>query len=354
MDPKNYTQAELRIDLLPFSFYLLAHVLAVIFIVFGNVGVVFTTFSKSFVRTPNNIFLCSLAVADIFTGLFAVPSAVFVRVLISPLTCYAGFRQLFFAPAFMFCAVSIGHLVVITVDRLIAVSSPLKYPLIMETRKCKYILTPVWVIGLVLGMLPSYGGTKYPYQWVCGTVNYDAKVVTIHSLLISGFIPTVSIILLGLYARIFVISYNHVKSISERRRVGMDESKVQHLESKSRMRATVTAVLVVAVFSICWLPLSVKMFVEAFVDPPERIQFIYQTATEFLAYLNSGMNPIIYTLRSKKYRGVFKQSKTLLCPQFCRRGNSTNTSGPGKSHQHRPNPSQTRELSLSTQTSSFR
>ncbi|KAJ8042231.1 Alpha-1A adrenergic receptor [Holothuria leucospilota] len=324
MDSGNNTTTELRIGLLPFSFYLFAHGLLIIFIVFGNVGVVLTTFSKNFVRTPNNIFLCSLAVADIFTGLLAVPSTVFARVFISPLTCYAGFRQILFAPAFMFCSVSICHLVVITVDRFIAVSYPLKYPIMMPIRKCKYILILVWTIGLILGSLPSFGILKHPYQWVCGNVIYDAKVVTAHSLLIAGLIPMTSVILLSLYARIFAIANSHAKSASGRRRVGMDHSKVQHVELKSRMRATVTAVLVVAVFSVCWLPVSAKLIFEAFSKLPERVQFICQTASEFLVFLNSGMNPIIYTLRNKKYRDVFKRSLSLVCP-FCRRRTATYT-----------------------------
>ncbi|KAJ8042227.1 Alpha-1A adrenergic receptor [Holothuria leucospilota] len=322
MDSRNYTTTELRIGLLPFSFYLFAHGLLITFIVFGNVGVVLTTFSKNFVRTPNNIFLCSLAVADIFTGLLAVPSTVFARVFISPLTCYAGFRQILFAPAFTFCSVSICHLVVVTVDRFIAVSYPLKYPVMMPIRKCKYILFLVWIIGLILGSLPSFGVLKHPYQWVCGNVNYNAKVVTAHSLLIAGLIPMTSVILLSFYARIFAIAKKHAKSASGMRGVAMDQSKVQHLELKSRMRATVTAVLVVAVFSVCWLPVSAKLVYEAFLNLPERVQFTFQTATEFLVFLNSGMNPIIYTLRNKKYRDVFKHLLTLVCP-FCRRRNTT-------------------------------
>ncbi|PIK58691.1 putative histamine H2 receptor-like [Apostichopus japonicus] len=304
----------LRLDIFPLSLYLLVHGAVIFLTLVGNYVVVTTVVKDRLTQTPNNIFLCSLAVTDFLTGLTAVPAAMFARIVISRVTCLAGVRPFFFAPAFIFCAISMGHLIVLTVDRLIAVSSPLKYPLIMTKSKCKIILASIWILGFGFGTMPAIGGLKYPNQWVCGNVPYKSGTVALHSLLAAGFTPTISAILLCGYARIFMIAQRHLKEVSKRRRTGMDEEKVRNLESKSRMKATVTAVLVVLIFSICWLPMSIKLVIDVLYDPPEDVQFIYQTVVEFMAYCNSAINPILYALRNKKYRDSFKVALCICCP----------------------------------------
>ncbi|XP_071824576.1 sphingosine 1-phosphate receptor 3-like [Apostichopus japonicus] len=160
--------------------------------------------------------------------------------------------------------------------------------------------------------MPAFGGLKHPNQWVCGNVPYKSGAVAGHSLLIAGFTPTILAILLCSYARIFVIAQRHLKEVSRRRLTGMDVDRVRYLESKSRMKATVTAVLVVLIFSICWLPMSVKLVVDVLYDPPVDVQFVYQTIVEILSFANSALNPIIYALRSKKYRDSFKVALSVL------------------------------------------
>ncbi|PIK45540.1 putative adenosine receptor A3-like [Apostichopus japonicus] len=203
---------------------------------------IMTAFGSKVDQSPNTVFMGSLGVADLLTGMFALPSTLFVRVVVSPFTCAAFIRQMFFMPAFVFCAVSVNHLVALTIDRFIAVTYPLKYPLIMTPRKVKCILCVVWILGVFVGVTPSLGSLNYPKQWVCGTANYQAGTVTVHSLLLSATAPVICIMLLSFYVRIFTVANKHIKDVSERRRAGMDETKVKRLEAKSRLNATVTSV----------------------------------------------------------------------------------------------------------------
>ncbi|PIK58678.1 putative adenosine receptor A3-like [Apostichopus japonicus] len=136
-------QWELRLDTIPFSLYIFCHFVIMFLSILGNVVVIMTAFGSKVDQSPNTVFMGSLGVADLLTGMFALPSTLFVRVVVSPFTCAAFIRQMFFMPAFVFCAVSVNHLVALTIDRFIAVTYPLKYPLIMTPRKVKCILCVV-------------------------------------------------------------------------------------------------------------------------------------------------------------------------------------------------------------------
>ncbi|KAJ8042230.1 Adenosine receptor A2a [Holothuria leucospilota] len=314
MNVTSYQDVELRIGLIPFCAYILAHSVIFVLTLFGNFVVILTTFSKRIARNPSSVFLCSLAVTDMLTGIIALPTTLFARVLISPLTCLARTRTLFFTPAFLFSCVSVGHLVALTVDRFIAISFPLKYIRIMTMRACKFIILTAWTVGIIIGVIPALGGLQYPFQWVCGTVNYNAGVVTVHSIILAGFTPVIMSILLLFYFRIFMVANRHLKEVSMRRKVGMDAAKVQQLESKSRMKVTVTAVLVVLMYAVCWIPVSVKAIIEVYLEPSEQTQFLYQTATEYLGFSNSFVNPIIYALRNDEYKNTYKRVFKSVCP----------------------------------------
>lgn len=325
-------QWELRLRPFPFACYLFSHSIVVVMIIFGNLVVILTVFGSKFEKTSNTMIMGSLAVADMLTGFIAVPSSLFARVVVSQFTCEAFPRQMLFMPAFVYSAISVAHLIVLSVDRYIAVSSPLKHPLIMTPGKVKRILFFVWVIGILIGVTPMLGSLNSPNQWVCGTVNYESGAVRIHSLMPAFAAPAICMTLLVFYIRIFSIAKKHMKETSKRRLAGMDETTVKKLESKSRINATVTAVLVVAALGICWFPLSAKNVVEYYLEPSERIQFIYQTATEFFVFFNSAVNPLIYASRNKKYRDTARRILRIVCPMLRKSEMAKNNSKHSKNH----------------------
>ncbi|PIK58680.1 putative adenosine receptor A3-like [Apostichopus japonicus] len=315
-------QWELRLDTIPFILYIFCHFVIMFLSILGNVVVIITAFGSKVEQSPNTVFMGSLGVADLLTGMFALPSTLVVRVVCQPVYLCGVHKADVFYAAFVFCAVSVNHLVALTIDRFIAVTYPLKYPLIMTPRKVKRILCVVWILGVFVGVTPSLGSLNYPKQWVCGTANYQAG--TVMSILYSylQLLPSSVSCCLSFYVRIFTVANKHMKEVSERRRAGMDETKVKRLEAKSRLNATVTSVLVVMAFTVCWFPGSIKNVVEAFVEPSERIQFTYQTTAEYFGFFNSAVNPIIYASRYRKYRVTFHRIMRLLFPLFMKSGNA--------------------------------
>lgn len=68
-------------------------------------------------RCPANYFLLSLAIADLLTGLVALPLNLTVRLILSNATCYSTTRRYFFLPVIVFGGCSLLHLLMIALDR---------------------------------------------------------------------------------------------------------------------------------------------------------------------------------------------------------------------------------------------
>ena len=74
------------------------------------------------------------------------------------------------------------------------------------------------------------------------------------------------------------------------------------------LRLTTTLFVVIIIFTICWLPFCITMFMSVFDNEP--VPRIPDITTMLLGCLNSSLNPIIYGLMNKKFRSGFA---TLYC-----------------------------------------
>ncbi|XP_071816446.1 adenosine receptor A2a-like [Apostichopus japonicus] len=301
----------LRVSTLGLVIYVGVYTLVILFSVLGN-SMVINAFirAKSFCRV-HSYFIAGLAVADFLTGLIAIPCAMFARIVVSPLTCYEETRDYFFAPAVIFCSVSVFHLIAIAINRYIAISKPLKYSTIMNPCNCKVIIVAMWCVGIAFGLLPILSKEETVQKsWVCDTDRYRSSAVIAHRIVTSLIIPTFMLFLSLIYVRIFYLAYKCKWDATKTYTIASRPSVAQvHRKSRStwHIKTTVTSAIILAVFAVCWLPHSFEFLFEVFTRSKDNSLFVFIVITETLGFSNSFANPIIYGFRNRAFRNACRE-----------------------------------------------
>ncbi|XP_044195127.1 alpha-2A adrenergic receptor [Thunnus albacares] len=177
--------------------------------VFGNVLVVIAVFTSRALRAPQNLFLVSLASADILVATLVMPFS-----LANELMGYWYFGEvwceIYLALDVLFCTASIAHLCAISLDRYWSITQAIEYNLKRTPRRIKCIIFIVWVIAALISFPPLITMEKENSEEepVC-KINND-KWYVISSCIVSFFLPCVIMVLV--YVRIYQIAKKRTRA----------------------------------------------------------------------------------------------------------------------------------------------
>ncbi|XP_040914102.1 alpha-2B adrenergic receptor [Toxotes jaculatrix] len=173
----------------------------------GNIMVIIAVLTSRSLKGAQNLFLVSLAAADILVATLIIPFS-----LANELQGYWAFSsvwcEIYLALDVLFCTSSIVHLCAIALDRYLSISRPVYYSTKRTRARIKAAIIIVWLISAVISFPPlltvdkTGGGTK-----VC-KLN-DDKWYILYSTIGSFFAPCVIMILV--YVRIYQIAKQHTR-----------------------------------------------------------------------------------------------------------------------------------------------
>ncbi|KAM4611408.1 alpha-2A adrenergic receptor [Polymixia lowei] len=178
--------------------------------VFGNVLVVIAVFTSRALRAPQNLFLVSLASADILVATLVMPFS-----LANELMGYWYFGkvwcEIYLALDVLFCTASIAHLCAISLDRYWSITQAIEYNLKRTPRRIKCIIFILWVIAAVISFPPLITMEKESDKEegpVC-KINEDRWYI-ISSCIGSFFLPCIIMVLV--YVRIYQIAKKRTRA----------------------------------------------------------------------------------------------------------------------------------------------
>lgn len=125
-------------------------------VVLGNSLVVAAVLTTRKLRTVTNIFIVSLACADLLLGFAVLPFSISIEVvdiwLWGNIWC-----SMWLAIDVWLCTASILSLCAISLDRFVAVTHPIRYPSIVSPFRGRVLVALVWILSFVICLPPLLG-----------------------------------------------------------------------------------------------------------------------------------------------------------------------------------------------------
>ncbi|ELT89680.1 hypothetical protein CAPTEDRAFT_104279 [Capitella teleta] len=286
---------------------ILAVILGIIMFVavIGNILVITVVAKNRGMRTRTNIFLCNLAVADLFCSLLDMPLSLVTIVkgdwIFSPTLCQLNG----FAVPFFFVA-SIHTLMYIGIHKYISIRYPLGQ--VLTRRRVRMMIGSAWLWATIAGYLTLHGlntVTYKPKTAQCGPA-YPSNPWTYSHLCF--MVITCYLVPLIILALCYVGMFREIQALSAR--MEQHTSMEKQLIYVQQRRITLTLLIVLVFFVICWTPHIVYSVSVSVIVDKSQMPRLANPISYWCGYLSSACNPLIYGLMSPAFREGYKE---LLC-----------------------------------------
>ena len=207
-------------------------------------------------------------------------------------------------PYLSYCllSASLGNMVLISIDRYLAICDPLLYSSKITLNRVKVLICLCWACSLLYNGLVLMGHLAWPDRY--SSCHGECVVVISH---ISGtldlffsFVGPCTVMVV-LYMRVFVVAVSQVRVIR------LQTVTVTPTAKKSERKAATTLGIVIAVFLMCFCP----YYYPALAGEDTSTSLSYYAVLSWIMLINSCVNPLIYALFYPWFRKAIKLIFTL-------------------------------------------
>lgn len=263
----------------------------------GNTVVIYLILTRRTLHVSANWFIVSLSLADLLVGLVVIPTYIFhtfwVQLnLLALLTFYN-----------LILYVSVGNLCVMTGDRYLAITRPLKYGSLMTRSKVLVMIFTAWTIPTGISLLPLL--------WQTSGTNKERDIVhrVYGGLTVICFEIIPCFLMLLVYSHLYFITRAHSRRIAalesvKERYSGRNFTKTRRQRNRERSSLKVFA-SVALLFVFCWLLSAYRGLCDVFSLCSVTREFVQ--VSRILIFLNSIVNVVVYSLLKRDIRAEFKR-----------------------------------------------
>ncbi|XP_067372068.1 trace amine-associated receptor 13c-like, partial [Channa argus] len=275
-------------------------------------SMLFSFFSRQ-LHTPTNLLLLSLAVSDFFVGFDMLFQILVVNGcwLLGDLMC-----TLYIVFDYVVTSTSIGIMVLISIDRYVAICDPLHYSTKVTPRRVTVCVLLCWILSLSYAFIVMKDDLKEPgrYKSCAGECVVTCDIIHQFTDFIVIFLIPITVIAV-LYMRVFVVAVSQARAMRSHIAAVSLQRSLKVTAKKSEMKAAGTLGVVIVVFLMCICPYFC-------VTVKGEDTYVNVSSASFVLFLydsNSCLNPLIYALFYPWFRKSIKLIFTLqiLKPGSC-------------------------------------
>lgn len=240
-------------------------------------------------RSPFMYLVANLALADLVVGVVTDPvSSVYhfksALGLINNGTLILSVHM----PFFISCTASVLSLAALTIDRYLAITSPIRYRATLNPMRALLACVLVWILSL-----------SFPFAYLyLGFIHYTFLFAN------TAVVLTFAILLIA-YIRIYKTFRRQVREW-DKLHDSTEENRARKLTVRWEQKITKTLLIMLALFISCYLPACAFIYVINLCNKCSCDLILWARDLQFLLILaNSSMNPFIYSWRLRDCRRAF-------------------------------------------------
>ena len=301
-------------------FLMFVMILVLILTVLGNITVlVVLRYSNVLNSIVNGHLLISLSIADLLVAVLVMPCAL-NTVNTGTWRCGEIWGKVNGFGNFLFCISSIMHLMMLSIDRYMAIDRPLFYSMEMTKSRALLLCIIAWVYSAVWAFLPLVGVSSYEcfisYIGTCKAKDwskYGLNFVFAVSVVSGAY--GLALIAMGAYvywkiARVIRSQSQRIENsqcpslsgkINQINSMSRSTVTLQNLTRKlNRYKRVITLLIVIAVYLVCWSPFCFLLFYE--IGSGEKVKGPAGSVAMMAGFIDSCCNPIIYSIKYRNLR----------------------------------------------------
>ena len=255
----------------------------------GNSLILVALHKESSLHPPSKLLYRCLATTDLLVGLVVQPLAVtyWMSVVHEHWTLCHYAAEAAYIIGLVLCGVSLLTMAAISVDRLLALLSGLRYKEIVTLKSVYIIIASFWVLCLVASLCTIF----------------DQRITALYALIL---VPLSLLISLASYTKIFRTLGHHQAQVQDH--IQQQPSQPNALNMARYRKAVYSALWVQLVLVVCYVPnITVGILISLSLKGLSNFIVIRGIANALVLF-NSTLNPFLYCWKISEVRRAVKQT----------------------------------------------